>query len=167
MNIQLENIMLSIYDESNIKQDEVLNKFEGESKSNYIHDIKERIKNSVNKKSFPFDIGYFISVNNEIVGYIFISKNISDEVFLEYSVLKEKRGKGYAKIILSEVSNYLMNEYNIKCLVLDIDPSNIASIKTALNAGYELDEEEYMKRGMTGKILYRLDNYNYINKRSK
>jgi RimJ/RimL family protein N-acetyltransferase len=60
-----------------------------------------------------------------------------------------------------------MNEYNIKCLVLDIDPSNIASIKTALNAGYELDEEEYIKRGMTGKILYRLDNYNYINKRSK
>ena len=28
-------------------------------------------------------------------------------------------------------------------------------------------KEEYIKRGMNGKILYRLDNYNYINKRRK
>ena len=58
-------------------------------------------------------------------------------------------------------------KYNIKSLVLDIDPSNTPSIRTALSCGYEIDEEEYLKRNMSGKILYRLDNYNYVNKKRK
>lgn len=167
MNIKLENIELCIYDDNNQKHNEVLNKFDGESKSNYIHEIKERIKNTINKKNIPFDSGFFVIFNNEIVGYIFISRKILDEIFIEYSLLKEYRGNGYAKIILNNVSNYLMNEYNIKSISLDIDPSNISSIRTAIGAGYEIDEEEYIKRNMTGKVLYRLDNYNYVNKRRK
>lgn len=167
MNVQLENISLLIYDNNNEIHNQVLNQFEGESKSQYIHDIKERIKNSCNKKNFPFDMGFLVSINNEIIGYIFISKNILDQVYLEYSLLKKYRGNKYGKLILSEVSDYLMNEYNIKSLVLDIDPSNTPSIRTAIGCGYEIDEEEYLKRNMIGKILYRLDNYNYINKRKK
>ena len=166
MNIKLENIELCVYDSSQL-HNEILEKFDNESKSNYIHEIKERIKNTINKKNIPFDSGFFIVLNNEIVGYMFISKKINDEVFLESSLLKEHRGKKYAGVILNDVSNYLMEEHNIKSIVLDIDPSNIASIRTALSSGYELDEEEYMKRNMSGKILYRLDNYNYINKRRK
>lgn len=167
MNIKLDNIELCVYDYNNQKHNEILNKFDGESKSNYIHEIKERIKNTINKKNIPFDSGFFVILNNEIVGYMFISKKINDEVFLESSLLKEHRGKRYAKIILNDVSNYLMNEHNIKSIVLDIDPSNISSIRTAISAGYEIDEEEYINRNMTGKILYRLDNYNYINRRKK
>lgn len=167
MNLQLENIVLSTYDINNEKHNEVLDKFENESKSQYIHDIKERIKDFKNKKSFPFDTGFFVVINNDIVGYMFISKNISDEVYLESSLLKEYRGKKYGKLILNDVSNYLMNEYNIRSLILDIDPSNIPSIRTAISCGYEIDEEEYLKRNMSGKILYRLDNYNYINKKRK
>lgn len=167
MNLQLENIILSLYDSNNEKHNQVLNEFETESKSQYIHDIKERIKDSINKKSFPFDTGFFVIINNEIVGYMFISKNILDEVYLESSLLKEYRGKKYGKLILNDVSNYLMNECNIRSLVLDIDPSNTPSIRTAISCGYEMDEEEYLKRNMSGKILYRLDNYNYVNKRRK
>ena len=60
-----------------------------------------------------------------------------------------------------------MNKHNIRSIVLDIDPSNLSSIGTALSVGYQIDEEEYINRNMEGKILYRLDNYNYINKRRK
>ena len=158
MNIKLENIELCVYDYNNQEHNEVLDKFDNESKSNYIHEIKERIKNTINKKSIPFDSGFFIILNNEIVGYMFISKKINDEVFLESSLLKEHRGKRYAKIILNDVSNYLMDEHNIKSIVLDIDPSNISSIRTAVSAGYEIDEEEYIKRGMNGTILYSIAN---------
>lgn len=82
-------------------------------------------------------------------------------------MLKEYRGKKYEKLILSEVSNYLFENYNIKTISLDIEPSNIASIRTALSCGYIPDEDEYLSRNMNGKILYHLDNYNYINKRRK
>lgn len=167
MNLMLENITLSVYNSNNEKHNQVLDKFNNESKSQYIHDINERIKDSKNRKSFPFDIGFLVIINNDIVGYMFISKKINDEVYLESSLLKEYRGKKYGRIILNDVSNYLMNEYNIRSIVLDIDPSNMPSIRTAISCGYEIDEEEYLKRNMSGKILYRLDNYNYINKRKK
>ena len=98
---------------------------------------------------------------------MFISKRVNDEIFVEYSIVNEFRGKGYGKLVLSEVSEYLFNNYNIKSISLDIEPSNIASIMTAVSVGYIENEEEYMKRNMCGKVLYRMDNYNYVNKRKK
>lgn len=165
MKLELDNITLLLYDISDKKHNELLNDFEGNSKSQYIHNISDRIKNSKNNKNFPFNTGFFVLLNDNIVGYIFISNCVSDEVFLEYSILKEYRGRKYGQIILNDVSNYLMDNYNIKSISLDIDPSNIPSIKTALNCGYIIDEEEYLNRNMSGKILYHLDNYNYVSKR--
>ena len=60
-----------------------------------------------------------------------------------------------------------MNNCNVKSIVLDIDPSNIPSIMTAISAFYIEDEDEYLERNMNGKILYRIDNANYVNKRKK
>ena len=50
MNLMLENITLSVYNSNNEKHNQVLDKFNNESKSQYIHDINERIKDSKNKK---------------------------------------------------------------------------------------------------------------------
>lgn len=166
MNIKLENITLCIYDNSET-HNEILLEYEGESKSKYIHEIKERIKNTINQRNIPFECGFLVKIDNEIIGYLFISKKIKDEVFLESSILKKHRGKKYSTLILNEVSNYLMDEHNIKSIMLDIDPSNLSSIRSALSAGYQIDEEEFINRKMDGKILYRLDNYNYINKKRK
>lgn len=166
MNIELEKITLCIYDNSE-EHNNILLEFDGDSKSKYIHEIKERIKNTVNQRNIPFESGFLIKIDNQIIGYMFISKKRNDEVFLEYSILKKYRGKKYSTLILNEVSNYLMNEHNIRSIALDIDPSNLSSIRSALSAGYEIDEEEYINRKMEGKILYRLDNYNYINRKRK
>lgn len=166
MNIELNNITLCVYDNSEV-HNKILLEFDSDSKSKYIYEIKERIKDTINKKNIPFDCGFLVEINNEIIGYIFVSKKINDEIFLEYSILKKYRGKKYSTIILNEISNYLMNKHNIRSIVLDIDPSNLSSIRSALSAGYQIDEEEYINRNMEGKILYRLDNYNYINKKRK
>ena len=167
MKLELDNIMLSLYDSSNPIHNEILNKFDSDSKSEYIHSINDRLRYFQNKKSFPFNTGFFVTIDSTIVGYLFISKCVDDEVYLENSLLKEYRGKGYGKLILNDVSNYLIENYNIRSITLDIDRSNIASIKTALSCGYIMDEEEYLSRNMNGKILYHLDNYNYVNKRRK
>lgn len=168
MNLKLNNIVLSSYDKDNDRHRKVLLEFLGESKSNYIHDIDRRLKNNYNKKENNiFDRGYLVSLNNNIVGYIFISKIIRDEIFLEYSIIKSYREKKIGKLLLSDVTNYLLDNYNIKSIVLDIEPSNVPSIMTAVSCGYMLDDEEYVQRNMNGKILYRMDNFNYINKRKK
>ncbi len=167
MEIELNNVKLVSYDDSNNKHKSLLMNFSNESKSNYIQDIEIRLTSSNNKKSGVFDRGFIASSNDECFGYVFISKLIKDEMFLEISILKEYRGKGLGKILLEEVSEYIISNYNVKSIILDIDPSNIASVMTALSCGYMEDEDEYLKRNMNGKILYRMDNYNYINKRKK
>lgn len=167
MELVLDNIKLCFYDEKIVEHKELLLEFEGNSKSEYIHDIKERLIDGKNKKDIPFDVGYVVCLNDKFIGYAFISKRIKDEIFLEYSIVNEFRGKGYGKLVLGEVSEYLFSNYNIKNISLDIEPSNVASVMTAVGVGYIEDEEEYMKRNMNGKVLYRMDNYNYVNKRKK
>ena len=117
------------------------------------------------KKDIPFDVGFVVSLYDEVIGYVFISKRVRDEIFLEYSLMKRFRGMGYGKKLLGEVSNYLMSNYNISGIVLDISPSNIASIKTATNVGYVEDVDDYLERHLNGRILYRKDNIYYIDKR--
>ena len=167
MKVELNSVDLYSYDANNDNHKILLGKFIGESKSKYIQDIDIRLISSNDKKSDIFDKGFIASNNNECFGYVFISKIIKDEIFLEISILKEYRGKGFGKILLEEVSEYIMSNYNIRAITLDIDPSNVSSVMTALSCGYLEDEDEYLKRNMNGKILYRMDNYNYINKRKK
>lgn len=167
MELVLDNIKLCFYDDKISGHKELLLEFDGDSKSDYIHDIRTRLVNNQKKKDLPFDVGYVVCLNDIFIGYVFISKRVNDEIFVEYSIVNEFRGKGYGKLVLSEVSEYLFNNYNIKSISLDIEPSNIASIMTAVSVGYIEDEEEYMKRNMCGKVLYRMDNYNYVNKRKK
>jgi len=167
MRIELNNIILSSYDKNNENHREILLEFIGSSKSNYIHDIERRLQVDFSLDGNIFDKWFLVSVNDEWVGYVFISKIIRDDVYLEYSIIKDYRGKKLGKLILNEVSDYLIDNYNIKSINLDIDPSNVSSVMTAVSCGYVADEEEYIQRNMNGKILYRMDNYKYVNKRKK
>lgn len=167
MGVELDNIKICFYDSSNIRHNELLMELEGDSKSSYIHDIRSRLMSWKNKKDIPFDVGYVVQLGDQFIGYFFISKRIKDEVFLEYSLINKFKGKGYGKLMLSEVSEYLFNNYNIKSITLDIEPSNLPSVMTAVSVGYTVDEDDYLERNMNGKILYRMDNYNYVNKRKK
>ena len=102
---------------------------------------------------------------NEPIGYVYISNNVKDEVFLELSILKYKRNMGYGSMIINELSDYLFNNYNIRCVKLDIDPSNINSIKIVEACGFLFDEDE--RRNYTGRMVFYKESDCYINKRRK
>ena len=168
MDFKLNNLSLYLYDNYNFKHNELVKELEvGDSSSSYIHDIRTRLNDGKNKKDIPFGVGFIVGLKDEFIGYVFISKRIKDEIFLEYSLINEFRGKGYGKLVLSEVSDYLFTNYNIKSITLDIEPSNIPSIMTAVSVGFDVLEDDYLERNMNGKILYRMDNYKYENKRKK
>ena len=167
MEIVLNNMKLLDYDKYDVEHVKLLNELLNGSDSFFIHDIENRLVFQDNKKDAPFGMGFVVSMNDVCIGYLYISDRKKDEVFLEYSVVKEFRGMKFGKMLLREVSNFLLENYNIRDIVLDIDPSNLASVMTAVSVGYIEDDEEYLKRNMMGKILYRMDNYNYINKRKK
>ena len=105
MIFDLGEVKLSFYDNNNKFHTDMLADLEGGSKSVDIHDVRDRLLNGKYKKDIPFDVGFVVSLYDEVIGYVFISKRVRDEIFLEYSLMKRFRGMGYGKKLLGEVSN--------------------------------------------------------------
>lgn len=162
MQIDLGEFCLETFDPISQKHKLLLNQFKGISHSSFISMIDNRLELLNKQKSFPFDTAFVIISGSKLLGYLFISSVRNDEVYLELSLLKEKRGKGYGKLILVLVTDYLFEHYNIRDIALDIDVSNHASINTATSGGYYADE--YLN---SGRIIFRNYNLNYIDKRNK
>ena len=165
MTIELETLKLTSYKEQehSFLKEELEN---GKSSSNYIHQIGERLESSKDNDKNIYQKAFIILDENTPIGYLFISSMINDEVFLEYAILKEFRGMGYASDIVREVTQYLFENYNLKSIRLDIDPSNKNSILVANACGFILDEEQFESRNYIGKMQFIKENENYISKRS-
>lgn len=131
----------------------------------FISQVGERLENSKFQNDGLFQTAYVVLMGEEAVGYVYFSAVRNDEVFLELEVDSEHRGKGYGKLILNEVSDYLFNNCNIKSIMLDIDPSNEKSIRTAESCGFYPDEDDFESRRFTGKIVFIKDSNCYVSKR--
>jgi len=166
MNIQLESLSLARFDET--KHVHVKDEFEnGPSSSEFINEIAKRLELSKNNTKSIYQSAFIVESNDVPIGYLFISKMINDEIFLEYAVLKNFRRQGFGKKIIDEITAYLFEKHNIKSIRLDIDPSNKNSIFLADSCGYTADDEEYASRNFVGRIQFVKDNEYYISKRRK
>lgn len=166
MKIELETITLTRYDEG--KHRNMMEELDSkESKSRFIHNIKDRLIGSASNKEFSYASAYVIEENDIPVGYTYLSPMKNDVVFIEMSLLKQVRGKGLGSRILTEFSDYLFTHHNIKEVRADVDPSNEKSMNMLLNCGFSPDEEEFAERGYTGKMEFVKDSYCYESKRRK
>ena len=163
MNIELKSILLTRYSEDKHKtlKDELET---GASHSQFIHQIGERLEESKDNHKSIYQSAFVVEDLGIPIGYLYISRMIHDEVFLEYAVLKKYRGNGYGKTILREASDYLFEKHNIKSIRLDIDPSNKNSISAAEACGYTVDEEEFASRNYIGRMQFVKDNEYYMSK---
>lgn len=166
MIIKLETLQLVRYSEQDHRT--LKEEFEnGSSSSKYIQDIGNRLELSKDNDNSIYQSAFVVVDGDESVGYLFISSMVRDEVFLEYAVLKTFRGMGYASSIVSEVSNYLFQNHNIRSIKLDIDPSNKNSVLVAESCGFILDEEEFESRNFIGKMHFIKESDCYVSKRRK
>lgn len=165
MLIHLDTIDLTRYNDT--KHHKLKEDFENASSSKFIDSIKDRLISSSYNEDFSFQSAYVTEENGVSYGYIYLSSMKDDEISIEISMLKDFRGKGYGSRTLTEVSNYLFDNHNIKTITCDIDPSNKRSINMATTCGFFPDEDEFAERGYTGRMKFVKDNPNYISKRRK
>ena len=99
MNIELESILLTRYSEDKHKtlKDELET---GTSRSSFIHQIGERLEDSKDNTKSIYQSAFVVESLGTPIGYLYISSKVRDEVFLEYAVLKEYRGKHYGSTII-------------------------------------------------------------------
>lgn len=121
---------------------DILNKLNEDDKNHYVKQIDERLILGNHEDEFKLESGYLVELNGKIIGYIYFSSISNYRIYLEYSILKSERRKGYGKLLLSEATDYIFNNYNIRNINLNIDKSNLASMELALSCGYTYDENE-------------------------
>lgn len=155
--VNIENMIIRNFDREN--DNNILNEIKGNSKSNMIHQIEERLLTSRKVDSLEFDNAYLVDIDNKTVAYIYLSGKSKQVIYFECLILKEYRNKGLGKYILENISNYIfMNNEDLKEIKLSIDRSNIPSMKVAESVGYVCDDD-YMNE----KLDFIMDNPYYIN----
>ncbi len=166
MQIHLETLTLTRYEEA--KHKSLMEELDcKDSKSRFIHNIKDRLLASANISDFSFASAYVVEENHLPIGYTYLSPMKKDTVFIEISLRKQEREKGIGSRLLTEFSEYLFTKQNIKEVRADVDPSNQKSIHMLLNCGFSIDEEEFAQRNYTGKMEFVKDSYCYESKRRK
>ena len=100
------------------------------------------------KKSF-FDTGFLVKHDKDLIGYIHIGNfnELDHCVYLRSAVDKDKRGLSYGKTILSEITEYIFQNYpQVESIRLKIAIDNKPSLMTANSCGYLwLEDDFYIK----------------------
>lgn len=154
----IENMIIRNFDKEKNKY--ILEEINGNSKSNMIHQIEERLLTSRKTVNLEFDNAYLIDMNNQTVAYIYFSGKSKQAIYFEILIFKEFRNKGLGKYILENISEYVFkNNTDLKEIKLSIDRSNIASMKMAELVGYICDDNYENE-----KLDFTMDNPYYIRK---
>lgn len=103
----------------------------------------------INKNKEFFGYSFFVKDNSEFIGYVNIGNYNKNEksVYLRAAISKNKRGKGYGKTLLSEITEYIFANFKaVESIRLKIDKENTTSLMTANACGYEwLSDDFYIK----------------------
>lgn len=155
-NIKLDTIELVIFDRQNSEHIEFLKKIVQDKEiTKYFQGF---LNNLLRKSNDIFDRGYFVRVNDQLVGYFDLGKYNEAEkaVYVREAVVKEYRGKhlGFGKLMLKEVSDYLFNTYDdLNCVKGVINKENKFSQNTMFSVGgYSVGNDYYLIENPNKKV---------------
>ncbi|MCI6266902.1 MAG: GNAT family N-acetyltransferase [Erysipelotrichaceae bacterium] len=141
--IELEDLLLIKVDKNNLKHLEYLKKL-FQNKEDKSMDFLGQLDQQIDDNTFIVQnkhdkkVGYF-AMSKPVINYLGLSS-----ISLYYTIEPTYRSKGYATILLQEMSQYLLEKNDM--LVLNIHKKNLASRRVAEKAGFQLeftsDEEE-------------------------
>lgn len=140
--MELNNFILEEYDSNNYYHKSTVILLENDDEAwkylGCIEDIIAEIKN--NSLENPYDNFYIVYQKGEIEPFGIIIFNFfktSNIYSISYGILPKYRGMKLSSILLSEFTEYIFEQYQeIEEISLQINKSNIISMKTASRSGY-------------------------------
>lgn len=132
----LENLTLEKLDIGDKKHKEFVKDLRDVSAREMCYDIMIDIDNDMEVKNSAGNL--FLAKNSDgYFGYMKISNVWNDEIVL-VSIIQEKlRGQGLGKILLTSVSDYLLNNGDASTIKLYIKNKNDVCIRLVKNCGFE------------------------------
>jgi len=96
----------------------------------------EEVKSEERKKEFISDLCFFLTYNEEDIGYGQIIKSSEGYYLINFGVIPEYRGQGNGKFFLNEILTKA-KEYGIKELFLKVENDNTRAVNLYYNMGFE------------------------------
>lgn len=158
--MKLESIELINYNE---KYKNILEQINKDNLHHYVKQVDERLLLNGENVDFKLDCGYLVKYMDKIIGYVYLSNISNYRMYIEYLILFSERNKGYGHMVLKEITDFILSNYNIKRICLDIDKSNLASMNTALSCGYMYEDDDLIDN--SSSIEFSLDNAYFISKK--
>lgn len=140
---ETENYSFKTYTEDGLEVVALIDLLTDRSVSAYLNDIDVRLMQP--EESDLLNNAYLVKTKEDrIIGYVNLFKR-DNTLEQHYAILKNERGKGYAKSIVLELSQEVFKRRSdIDEILLKIHVNNIESKRVALSTGFkkkELDGE--------------------------
>ena len=138
--IPLDGFSLERVDISNKDHVKVIKGLRDRTAKRRCFDVRDDIK----KMKSGRDVGnrFLVKSDDDYLGYMYISNDHNNERVLSMIVQEKLRGKGYGKLLLTSVSDYLLKNGIASSIRLYIKNGNIQSTRVALACGFTKDESQ-------------------------
>lgn len=133
--LPLGNITLERLDVWNDKHIKAINGMRDFSAKRFCYDVKQDV--CAAKRGSLEGNCFLVKNNDNYFGYLYISNDYDGERVLSYIIHKKVRGKGLGKVMLTSVSDYLLDNGISTSLKLHIKPQNVASARLATSCGFD------------------------------
>ena len=149
-NIPLENVTLQRLNPFNKEHKKAISKLRDKDAKKMMYDVKQAFIDI--KKNRDLGNSFLLKDKEEYIGYIYISnRHNKTERTISYMIEKTVRNKGYGKIVLNSISEYIFEECLADTLVLYIKDKNKPSISVAESCDFKYDS----KLGSTNTSIYK------------
>lgn len=89
---------------------------------------------------------YLVYDQNQIVGFVYMYLNQENELLLYLGIHEKFRKLGYSSKINQELTDYLLKNFPIQRIKVQVEDTNIGNKKAILKAGFTpLEEDFYIK----------------------
>lgn len=90
---------------------------------------------------------YLVNDEELIIGFVYMYLNDLNELLLYMGVKDSFRRLGYASRITSELTDYILKNFAINGIKVQVESDNIGSLKAIQKSGFEhLEDDFYIKR---------------------
>ena len=121
----------------------------------------KQIYNNVMGLYNPDENEYIISYNDNYVGALKLNKELNNYYSIDIGIKEKFRNLGIGTEVLKKIK-YIINDLNWNTILLRTSHDNISAIKSFLEAGFILDDEENEKCEKEGVnyIVFSITNSN-------
>ncbi len=90
---------------------------------------------------------YLIESDGVLVGFVYLYVNKERVVLIYMGILEEFRSRGYGSLVTRELTDYILENFDVKGIQVQVESDNIRSLKAIKRAGFQNIYDDFYFKG--------------------